>query len=82
MFARLFEWFISSPPATLLAAVGAIISAMALFRKQSHGEHRTTLKAINGVGEQVNGNLLERLNRIESRIERLIDRHGISEADQ
>lgn len=66
MLARLLEWFISSPPATIITAVGAIIAA---FRVQSNYEHRKTLGAIKGVSDQVNGNgsgdLHARLDRIE-----------------
>lgn len=72
MLARLFEWFISSPPATIITAVGAIVAA---FRVQSNHEHRKTLTAINSIGDQVNGKLLARIDRIEQAL-------GIRESDQ
>lgn len=82
MLARLFEWFISSPPATLLTAVGALIYAMRRFRKQSRGEHRSTLRAIDGVSTQLNGELHDRMARNEKALDRIEKALGISEADQ
>lgn len=62
MIARLFEWVTSSPPATMITALGVLVTAL---RIQSNREHRKTLAEIRGVGQQVNGGLLARIDRIE-----------------
>lgn len=72
MIARLWDWFLSSNPATTITALAAVIAA---FRVQSNHEHRKTMSEIKKVGVAVNGGLLARLDRIEAKL-------GIAEADQ
>jgi hypothetical protein len=72
LLGKLFEWVVSSEPATIITAIAAIITA---FRLQSNREHKKTMTEIKKVGAQTNGVLTDRLERIERAL-------GISEADQ
>lgn len=70
--ARFIDWFFSSPPAVTITSLGVLVSAL---RWKSNREHKATQKSLDGISVQLNGQLLERITRIERKL-------GIFEADQ
>lgn len=73
MIQKLLEWFVSSPPATTITALAILVTAL---RVQSNREHKKTLNTIlgigtkvDGVGRQLNGDLLKRIVQIEKKLD-------------